>query len=595
MASVWGELKRRNVVRVAIAYVIIAWLILQVGDTLAPALHLGEWVNTVLAFFLILGFPMALFFAWAFELTPEGLKKEKDVDRSVSITHGTGRKLDFAIIGLLAIVLAYFAFDKFITVEPQPDAAPVVVNTQPSIAVLPFTNMSEDPNQEHFADGLAEELLNSLAAIGDLRVVSRTSSFKFKGRNVSMAEIAAALQVDHILEGSVRRAGDTVRITAQLIDTSSDSHIWSNTYDRELNLNNILDIQDEIAVKVVNALNLRLLPQESALLTVDGPANLRALDLFHDGMFYLRKIETGQSTSRTTFETAIKNFEAAIAADPDWAPPHAKLGRVYHFGHHTLDESDMAGTMRTSKRYVMEAIRLDEDYGPAYESLGFILAVTGDYDGAMREFYRARALNIDVSWGNAILMLGLGRYDEAINEYQNAVNHDPLSMRVRRQLADAYLCSGRYADAIEAIEGEGELFDNDSISAYRRMLLSESYIRAGDEDRGLQIAISVEEEIGEDLYLALSFALAGEIERARSILNSQEIAGIFALLHASGVLVLLGDEDQALTMLERGADSAWSGSQPLWMLYEVHCSPEIRRLAGNSRYESLLNQLGLQD
>ena len=138
MASVWEELKRRNVVRVAIAYVIIAWLILQVGDTLAPALHLGEWVNTVLAFFLILGFPMALFFAWAFELTPEGLKKEKDVDRSVSITRGTGRKLDFAIIGLLTIVLAYFAFDKFITVEPQPDAAPVVVNTQPSIAVLPL-------------------------------------------------------------------------------------------------------------------------------------------------------------------------------------------------------------------------------------------------------------------------------------------------------------------------------------------------------------------------------------------------------------------------------------------------------------------------
>ena len=595
MASVWGELKRRNVVRVAIAYVIIAWLILQVGDTLAPALHLGEWVNTVLAFFLILGFPMALFFAWAFELTPEGLKKEKDVDRSVSITHGTGRKLDFAIIGLLAIVLAYFAFDKFITVEPQPDAAPVVVNTQPSIAVLPFTNMSEDPNQEHFADGLAEELLNSLAAIGDLRVVSRTSSFKFKGRNVSMAEIAAALQVDHILEGSVRRAGDTVRITAQLIDTSSDSHIWSNTYDRELNLNNILDIQDEIAVKVVNALNLRLLPQESALLTVDGPANLRALDLFHDGMFYLRKIETGQSTSRTTFETAIKNFEAAIAADPDWAPPHAKLGRVYHFGHHTLDESDMAGTMRTSKRYVMEAIRLDENYGPAYESLGFILAVTGDYDGAMRELDRARALNVDVSWGNAILMLGLGRYDEAINEYQNAVNHDPLSTMVRRQLADAYLCSGRYADAIEAIEGEAELFDNDSISAYRRMLLSESYIRAGDAERGLQIAIGVAEETGDDTYVALLFALAGEIDRARSILNSREITGTFELISASQVLAALGDEDQALTMLERGAASAWSESQPLWMLWYVHCSPEIRRLAGNPRYESLLNQLGLPD
>jgi len=605
--SIFTELRRRNVFRIGAVYAIVAWIIVQVTDLVVPALRLPTWVPSLVVFLLLIGLPIALLLAWAYEITPEGIKKTKDIPLGQSISRLGGRKLDFVVIGLLAGAVLLLVIDrsrldvahestdsKTSPIQISEPSTPVSP-TKLSIAVLPFTNMSEDPNQEHFADGLAEELLNSLAAIGDLRVISRTSSFAFKERNVSIAEIAAALQVDHILEGSVRRAGDTVRVTAQLIDTSSDSHIWSNTYDRELNLNNILDIQDEIAVKVVNALNLRLLPQESALLTVDGPANLRALDLFHDGMFYLRKIETGQSMSRTTFETAIKNFEAAIAADPDWAPAHAKLGRVFHFGHDTLDESDMAGTMRTSKRYVMEAIRLDEDYGPAYESLGFILAVTGDYDGAMREFYRARALNVDVSWGNAILMLGLGRYDEAIDEYQNAVNHDPLSMLVRRQLADAYLCSGRYADAIEAIEGEGDLFDNDSISAGRRMWLSESYIRAGDEDRGLQIAIGVEEEIGENLYVALLFALAGEIERARSILNSQEITGTDALLHATQVLAALGDEDQALTMLERGAASAWSESQPLWMLWYVQCSPEIRRLAGNPRYDSLLNQLGLPD
>jgi len=183
-------LKRRNVVRVAVAYVIIAWLILQVGDTLAPALHLADWVNTVLAFFVILGFPLALFFAWAFELTPEGIKKGKDVDRSESVTHLTGRKLDYLIIGVLMVALSYFAYDKFVlssaremakeeaATESEPQATAVI--TKLSIAVLPFANMSEDPNQEHFADGLAEELLNSLARLGDLRVVSRTSSFAFK-------------------------------------------------------------------------------------------------------------------------------------------------------------------------------------------------------------------------------------------------------------------------------------------------------------------------------------------------------------------------------------------------------------------------------
>ena len=604
MASVWGELKRRNVVRVAIAYVIIAWLILQVGDTLAPALRLTDWVNTVLAFFLILGFPMALFFAWAFELTPDGIKKEKDVDRSESVTHLTGRKLDYLIIGVLMVALGYFAYDKFVlsssiemaneraaTEEPPATVAP----TKLSIAVLPFANMSEDPNQEHFADGLAEELLNSLARLGDLRVISRTSSFAFKDRNVSMAEIAAALDVDHILEGSVRRAGNTVRVTAQLIDTSSDSHLWSNTYDRELNLDNILDIQEEIAVKVVNALNLRLLPPESAMLAADGPANLIALDLYHDGMFYLRKIETGQSASRATFETAIENFKAAIAADPAWAPPHAALGRTYHFGHSMLDESDMAGTMRTSKGHVMDAIRLDKDYGPAYDSLAYILALAGDYDGAMRALDRARALNIDASWPYAILMLGLGRYDAAIDEFRNAVNHDPLSTIIRIQLAEAYLCSGRYTDAIEAIEGDDKLVASGSMSAYARTLLAESYIRGGDEETGLRLSVSVAEETGDELSVAILFALAGEIERARSILNSRQMTGTRPLLEAARVLAVLGDEDRTLTNLEQAVASASSEAYPFIVLGYVHCSPEIRRLAGNPRYESLLDRLGLPD
>ncbi|MBT8101073.1 MAG: winged helix-turn-helix domain-containing protein, partial [Gammaproteobacteria bacterium] len=193
----------------------------------------------------------------------------------------------FVIIASAAVILI-FSQEKRSVNETQ----------EQSIAVLPFVNMSPDPDQEHFADGLAEELLNSLAAIGELRVISRASSFAFKDRNASVAEIAAALQVDHILDGSVRRAGDTVRVTAQLIDTSSDSHIWSETYDRTLDVNNVLEIQYDIAARVVDALNPRLLPQELAMLASKGPANLRALDLFHDGMFYLDKIENGQSVSR---------------------------------------------------------------------------------------------------------------------------------------------------------------------------------------------------------------------------------------------------------------------------------------------------------
>jgi TolB-like protein/Flp pilus assembly protein TadD len=493
--------------------------------------------------------------------------------------------LAFLIISLSAAAILLIAYRKSSVSDSETH----------SIAVLPFVNMSPDPNQEHFADGLAEELLNSLAAVDDLRVISRTSSFAFKERNASTAEIAAALHVDHIVEGSVRRAGDTVRVTAQLIDTSSDSHIWSDSYDRELNLTNILDIQDEIAAKVVNALNLRLLPQESLVLAGDGPSNLRALDLYHDGMFYLRMIEIGRSVSRTTFDAATEKFEAAIAADPDWAPSHAALGRVYHFRLGNLDDPDPAENLRVSMRYVMQAIRLDKNYGPAYGSLGYVLGTSGDYDGAMRAFDRARALNHDVSWGNAILMMGLGRYDEAIDEYENAASLAPLSTSIKSQLAGAYFCAGRYVDAIEAIEHDDGVFVDESVIAERKPLLSEAYFKAGEKRRGLQIAFELAEEAGNELYVAYLFALAGEIERARSILSSQEISGTDAFLKASWSWAVLGDEDQTLTMLERAAESAWSESQPLFVLETIHCSPEIQRFAGNPRYEALLDQLGIPD
>ena len=216
--SLFAEIKRRNVFRVAIAYVIIAWLIMQVGDTLAPALHLPESINTALAFFLILGFPLAIFLAWAYELTPEGIKKEKDIDRTQSTTHVTGRKLDFIIIGVMAVALGYLAYEKLI-LEPSRDAELIQATTEAvtervttdsialaesdkSIAVLPFVNMSDDASNEYFSDGISEELLNLLAKIPELRVIARTSSFSYKGKDVKVTDLARELNVGYVLEGS---------------------------------------------------------------------------------------------------------------------------------------------------------------------------------------------------------------------------------------------------------------------------------------------------------------------------------------------------------------------------------------------------------
>jgi TolB-like protein len=282
--SLFNELKRRNVFKVAAAYVIVGWLVMQVGDTLGPALLLPGWINSALAFFLILGFPLAMFFAWAFEMTPEGIKKEKDVVRGDSITRVTSQKLNGMIIGLLVIALGYFAFDKFV-LDPGRDAAEIDAAVQTaqeaasagqaptvndnSIAVLPFVNMSDDAANEYFSDGISEEILNALAKVKGLKVAGRTSSFSFKGKDQDLRQIGETLGVQHILEGSVRKAGNQVRITAQLIKASDGFHLWSETFDRELT--DIFAIQDEIAQTILEQMKLELMGGQSHRLASPYP------------------------------------------------------------------------------------------------------------------------------------------------------------------------------------------------------------------------------------------------------------------------------------------------------------------------------------
>ncbi|MFV1998650.1 MAG: adenylyl cyclase, partial [Acidiferrobacterales bacterium] len=325
--SFFDELKRRNVFKVAAAYVIVGWLIMQAGEVMSPALNLPGWVNSMLAFFLILGFPLAMFFAWAFELTPEGLKKEKDVDRSQSVTSATGQKLNLTIIALLVLGMTFFVWEarfKSNTVIPakagtsQPaivveQSAPKPADNFQTIAVLPFVNMSSDKEQEYFSDGLSEELLNLLAKIPELRVAARTSSFSFKGKDIDIPEIAARLKVAHVLEGSVRKSGNQIRITAQLIQADNGYHLWSETYDRELD--NIFQIQDEIALAVVDALKITLLGEAPKVRATDP----EAYQLFLEGQFLRRQV-TEDSLPR-----AIDLFKKALEIDPGYVPAWAEL------------------------------------------------------------------------------------------------------------------------------------------------------------------------------------------------------------------------------------------------------------------------------
>jgi len=274
--SFFNELKRRNVFKVGFAYIVMAWLVLQVADVILNNITAPDWVFRVILLMLGIGFLLALFFAWAYEMTPAGLKRESEVDRSESITAQTGKKLNNLILVFMALALGYFAYDKYVLSKDgeaavagdprapatNPPESQAVASPDKSIAVLPFVNMSADPEQEYFSDGIAEELLNRLAQFPDLKVAARTSAFQFKGRNLDVEDIGRQLNVGHVLEGSVRKGGSTLRITAQLIDSQTGFHMWSETYDRDAS--DVLKVQDDIAGAIATALHTRLGGSEAA-------------------------------------------------------------------------------------------------------------------------------------------------------------------------------------------------------------------------------------------------------------------------------------------------------------------------------------------
>ncbi len=327
MSSVWAELKRRNVVRVAIAYAITAWLLLQVADVILNNIEAPDWLFQAILLVLAIGFPVALIFAWAFELTPEGIKKEKDVDRTQSITAQTGRKLDFVIIGVLVLALLVLGIERlFFAGSPEPD--PVAASaTEKSIAVLPFADLSQDRNQEWFADGLAEEIINALTRTPDLLVTARTSAFSYKGTDKNIPTIAAELGVAHILEGSVRRAGERLRVTAQLIRAADGFHLWSQNYDRDAT--DVIDIQEDLALQIATALETTMDPATLADMVRVGTRSVEAY------LTYIRGIDTATRSvieaSPRLFLDAYEYFEQARKIDPGFSAAHREAALFWQY------------------------------------------------------------------------------------------------------------------------------------------------------------------------------------------------------------------------------------------------------------------------
>ncbi|UCC14340.1 MAG: tetratricopeptide repeat protein [Gammaproteobacteria bacterium] len=350
------ELKRRNVIKVAMLYVVASWLLLQVADVLFEAMELpSSGLRLVLAL-LILGFPLALIFSWVFEMTPEGLKRERDIDRSASVTAHTGRKINVLIIVLLVLAIGVVVVDRLIPEAPAP-AEPVMESAEPeatadpsalvaekfapppdrSIAVLPFVNMSGDEENEYFADGLSEEILNFLAGVPDLQVTARTSSFQFKDKTADLREVGSALNVAHLLEGSVRRAGDRARITAQLIRTSDGYHLWSESYDRTLE--DVFEVQTDIAESVTRALGVVMDEAQRQRMLAAGVRDVEAFIAFQKGRAMYIQAHSNEVDMGMLAESA-EWLTKAIGLEPRFASAYFIRSDFYAHSTTTYEATD---------------------------------------------------------------------------------------------------------------------------------------------------------------------------------------------------------------------------------------------------------------
>ncbi len=566
------EVQRRNVFKVALVYVIAGWLTMQVVDVMFPALKLPEWLTTAIAALLIIGFPFAIIFAWAFELTPEGIKREKDVDRSRSITSETGKKLNRSIIVILVIALGFMIVERFVLHEHEDTSASVQApgDIKPSIAVLPFVNMSGDVENDYFSDGLSEELLNVLAKIPALHVAGRTSSFQFKGENLDLRSIGEQLNVANVLEGSVRQSGTRLRITAQLIDTETGYHLWSETYDREIT--DVFAIQDEISANVVDALRVALLGEEEAIFD-HGTDNLDAYNLFLQAQYFWGR------PSAENIDKAQESLQAAIELDPQYAQAYALLAHVYGqivSGVTGLGADDFIREFAVVHEYADKAMELAPDLPAALVAKGAALSqAEWKHLEGIEYFERALALAPNnmpaLGWLSSIRVAQL-RFDEAVALGQKQVSIDPLSIIAHRNLGDALARSGRLEQALEIYHKALRLQPD---AARLNARIARVHIMRGDYDKAVEFAAREPVEWVRDMYDVLLIgrgenseefqAAARAYEKKYGLPNSFQLAEIYGSV---------GDVDNAIKWLEK--------------CHEVH-DPGIMWLQNSNFLESARN------
>jgi adenylate cyclase len=590
------ELKRRNVGRVAVLYIVVSYLVLEVFGVFVHLLELPAWIGRSVVLVVVLGFPVALLIAWIYEITPEGLKPTEEVAPHQSIRHQTGKRLDRAIIAVLSVALGYFIVDKFWPskhADRPAIAAPTVSSnasalsaaltiaiSDKSIAVLPFVDMSEKKDQEYFADGMAEEIIDLLAKIPGLTVIGRTSSFQFKGKNEDLRTIGTQLNAAYVLEGSVRNVGDQVRITAQLINTRTGTHEWSETYDRHIG--DVLKLQDAIAAAVVRELQLAVDSGHQI-----SRATLKSADAYD---LVLRGRHAADRFDKEGLEEAARLFKQALERDPISADAAAGLAYAYYnLGTYGFLAPTVA--YEQSRRAAANALKLDPKNGSAHFTLGVIhLDYDWNWAAADQDFQQVATLapgSWDALSGKAWLSLVLGRWDEGLSQIRSALAQDPLNPNSYECMAWIQMGRGHLSEAEGAMR---RALDIRPTYAWGHFMLGLALLERGSPHAALLEMQQEQQEVGKLSGLAMVYHALGRAADADATLarlikeqatdNAFQIASVYAFR---------GQADQAMRWLERAY------VQKDFSLYMMKAYLPLHSLADDPRYKAFLRKMNLPE
>src|SRR6266513_1627728 len=583
-ANFFAELKRRNVYKVAVAYAVVGWLLAQIATQIFPFLEILNWIVRLVIVLIAIGFPIALVIAWAFEATPEGIKRTEVAD-AMPVSAATRRKKHawiYVVVIAAAISVALFFLGRYTAGNKSVASVPNELPAK-SIAVLPFDNLSRDPDNAYFAEGVQEEILTRLAKVADLKVISRTSTQRFKSAPSDLREIAKQLGVMNIVEGSVQKANDQVRVNVQLINAMTDAHLWADTYDRKLN--DIFSVESEIAKAIADTLQAKITGSEKNSIAKAPTANPEAYELYLKGRFFWNQ-RTGEDLHK-----AIGYFEQAIAKDPNYALAYVGSADSYLLlsSYSNISPRESLPPPRAA---LEKALALDDSLAEAHASFGLLDTLELNLQHALVGYQRAIDLKPNYATAHHWLALGyatLGQFDPGIAEAKRAIELDPLSLIIN---AD---CSWIYFNARRFDEAEAQA--RKTLEMDSRFFLAHYYLGATLQFKG-QVAEAIPEfqaafDLNHDLYslamLGQAYARNGQKEEARKILTrlTEEAKSHYVAPYALALVQIpLGDKDRAIEELEQ----AYAKGETNY-LFVIKTDPLLDDLRGQPRFDALVQKI----